>query len=611
MATPAEVVASAFAQAQSYASSAQTSLTGFTGALNGAVYAPPSLNLNWNSITAPSIPTLPSLPVMPSIAFTGPTAPSSLALIAPTISLDEFTENAPVVNLPAAPVVAYGAAPTIPSIGVVAIPDAPVLVLPDTPTFLAMGTPSFAGIDLHADYLTKLEDIPVLDLLSPTPYYYAPGAEYASSLLDTLKARLIERMAGGTGLAPAVEQAVWDRARSRETSIALANESEIMRSSEAFGFQLPTGTLAAQLREAQQNYFGKLSGLSRDISIKQAELEQENLKQTISQGMELEGRLIDYSYKLEQLTFDAAKAAADNAVQIYNAEVEQYKALLSAYQTYAAVYKTVIDSEMVKVEVYKAELQGEMTKAQVNVSLVSQYKATIEANMAQVDIYKAQIGAANTLVQLEQTKVSAAGEQIRAYAAQVNAETAKVEAYKATVQAEATKVEIYRVKAVAYSAVVGAQADKARLELGRYTALYQAKAAEFDGYRARVGAESERIRALGLQSSALLDGYKASAAAIEAESGMHTKIWETEIKNYEAGVSVALQTGKINTDAIIATNNARLDAAKVGAQVYAQLTSSAYSMVNASAGVSASSGMTVGYSYGNDTVSAAPTITTI
>ena len=45
---------------------------------------------------------------------------------------------------------------------------------------------------------------------------------------------------------------------------------------------------------------------------------------------------------------------------------------------------------------------------------------------------------------------------------------------------------------------------------------------------------------------------------------------------------------------------ARRDAAKAGTQVYAQLVASSYGMVNASAGISGSASMSVGYSYGGD-----------
>ena len=596
MASPAEVVASSFAQAQTYATSAQTALAGFTAALDAAVYSPPSVSVTWNSLAAPSLPSLPSQPSLPAIVFSAPTAPGDWAPADPTITIDNFTATEPTLNLPAIYAPVFGYAPTVASVGDVTMPTAPTLDVVATPDYLALSTPTFGGVDLHQDYLSKLDNIPTLNLVAPTPYNYTLGPEYASALLSTLKSRLMERLTGGSGLTPAVEQAIWDRARSRETVLAQANQDEVMRSSEAFGFHLPTGVLAAQLREAQQGYYDKLSGLSRDVAIKQADLEQENLKQTIAQGMDLEGRLIDYSYKLETMSFESAKTCAENAIQVHNALLDEFKSLLSAYQTYAQAYDTLIKGELAKVEVFKALLQGEQTKADINKSLVAQYVAEIEAGMSRVKIYEAEVGAAKTLVEVEQIKVAASGEQIKAYVAQINGETAKVEASKLAVEAETSKLTSYKIKADVFTAKTGAQAEKARLELGKLNAMAGIKSQQWDGYKAKVSAESERMRALGMQSSAQMDSYRVGAAAVEASAGMHTKIWETQIRQYEAGQNLVLQAGKINNDAIIATNNARLDAAKVGAQVYAQVTSSAYGMIHASAGVSGSTGVSYSYS---------------
>lgn len=611
MSTPAQVVAEQFQQARSYASTAQAQLASFADELRNSIYAPPTISVSWNSIAPPSLPSLPASPTLPTISFATPTAPDSLVLAAPTIVIDDFTELAPVLTMPDAPVLSYGTVPTVPEVGVVAMPSAPTLLDTALPTYLSLSTPTFAGINLHEDYLLKLDDIPTLSLVAPTPYSYVLGAEYASGLLTTLKARLLERMTGGTGLPDAVEQALWDRTRSRETKVAQASIDEIGRTGDAFGFPLPPGVLTAQLRQAQRDYYDKLSGLGRDISIEQAKLEQSNLRETIASGMQLESQLIDYSFKLEQLTFEAASKYAENAIGIYNAQIEQFKALLSGYQTYAAAYRTVIDSELAKVEVYKAQLAGEQAKADVNRSLVEQYKASIDAGLSQVRIFEAQIGAAKTLVEVEQIKIGAAGEQIKAYTAQVNAETAKVEAYKAGVDAEATKVEVYRVKAQAFSAKANAQAEKARAELARFTGLWAAKSSEWDGYSAQINAEGARVQALGQQSSALLDSYRVGAAAITASAEMNTRIWETEIKNYEAGKQVVIQAGKVNSDNVIAANNARMDAAKTGAQVFAQLTASAYSMINANASVTASGGTSVSYSYSNDTLTKPGAITSI
>lgn len=608
MTTVTTLVRTAFADARTYANDATSRMTTFLSSLNTSIYAPPSISVTWNSLTAPTLDSLPEVPALPTIQFAAPSGqPGSFAPVAPTINIDSFDEEAPELNLPSVPNIVYGQAPTIPSIGAVAVPAAPTISAPSVPAYLTLSAVGFGGVDLREDWLDRLEDIPELDLVAPTPYRYARGAEYASALLDSLKGRIQQRLAGGTGLDPAAEQAIWDRGRDRETKIALANEQDILRSSEALGFQLPAGVVAAQVRAAQQAYYDKLSDLSRDVMVKQAELEQQNLKDAIAAGMQLEGQLIDYSYKLEQLTFESAKEFAANAIQVHGAALQRYTALLEGYKTYASVYKTIIDAELAKVEVYKAQLSAEETKASVNNALVQQYKAQIEASMAQVEIYRAQVGAAQTLVQLEQAKIGAAGEQIKAYVAQVNAETAKVEAYKAQVTAEATKVDVYRTKAQAFSAKSGAQAESARANIALYSAQAQAYTAQWEGYRAKIGAEQARIQALGLQSNALLDGYKAAATATTAKAEMHTKVWETQIRQYEAGQNITLQAAKINADNLIATNNARLDAAKVGAQVYAQLTASAYNIISANANANSQASNSVSYQYSNETTSDAPT----
>lgn len=382
MATPAEVVADSFAQAQSYATIAQSSLTGFTNALNAAVYVPPTISVTWTSIAAPSLPSLPTLPTMPTISYVAPTAPTDFVDVAP---------------------------------GVTTIDD-------------------FGGV-------------------SPNP----------SALLGDLTAKIISRIAGGTGLSPAVEQAIWDRARSRETRLAQANVDEIARTSESMGFMLPPGVMVDQVRMAQQNYYDKLSELSRDVAVKQAELEQKNLTEAIAAGTDLEGKII---------------------------------------------------------QIYKTE----------------------------ADVYVAQ---------------------------------------------------------------VGAKAEIAKLGMSRYESLIRAYEASVSAYKTKVDAERSRIEALSAQSSTMLEGYKAGAHATEATANMYSRLWETQIKDYEAGQTIMLQAGKINSDNLNYSNSTRMDAAKAGAQVYAQLVSSAYSMIHASAGVSAGSNMGVNYSYSNDTTSAVTPVTAI
>lgn len=587
---PAEVVMDAYNRSVELADQATSRLTGFVNALNATIYAPPTLSVTWNAPAPPTQTPVPQAPEIPRIVFNEPAAPQTVDVGGfENVVVDDFTAAAPTLNFGTAPTLSFGAAPSIPQVREVSVPDAPQITLPQAPKFLTITTPTFGGVNLHEDWLDKLDDAPELQLLQPEPLRYERSPAYKSGLLSNMQALLNERLRGSTGLDAAVEQALWDRTRDRETQIALANEADVMRSAEAMGFALPPGTLAAQLADGRRDYYGKLSSLSRDIAIKQAELEQENLKQTIAAGIQLEGQLMDHAVKIEQLAFESAKAVAENAVQVYNAGVEYHRSLLAAYQAYAASYKTVIDAEMTKVEIYKAQLQGEQTKAEINNAAVQQYKAQIEGSMAHVEIYRAQVGAANTLVQLEQSKLQAASEQIRAYVASVNAEVSKVEAYKATVSAEGVKVDAYKTLAQAFSAKASAQAEKARLGIAKFSALSQHNTNQWDGYRARVSAETARIEALSRQSSALVDGYKIATVAASSQAELAARVWESNVKQYEGAQNISIQAARLNTEAAINTNNARMEAAKVTAQIFAQQVASAYNIVNTSASISAGS----------------------
>lgn len=586
---PAEIVQDKYSRSVALADAATGAVNGFQQALNASIYQPPTISVKWQTVGAPNLPPIPNLPSLPDIDLQIPSGqPSALDATIENVQIDDFDVAMPELNFPVAPSLTIGQAPVLPQVRDVAIPDAPIIELPDTPEFLSLQTHAFGGINLHEDWLDKLDEIPTLSVLQPAPFEYSPGARYASQLLDSLKAQLNSRIHGGTGLSPAVEQAIWGRALDRESVVALAREQEVMRGAEALGFPLPSGVLAGQLADARREYHDKLSGLSRDIAIKQAELEQANLQQATQLALQLESTLLEDTYKLEVLAIDAAKATAENAIAAHNAAIEHYKALLAGYQAYASAYETVIRAELNKIEVFKALLSAEQTKADINKSLVDRYKAEIDGAMAAVQIYQARVGAAKTLVELEGTRIQAGAEQVKAFVATVNAETAKADIYKAAIGAEATKVEVVGTLARAYAAKVGGQAEKARVEISKLQAKVQAKSLEWDGWKAKLSAATAEVEAAARKSSVMVDGYRAGVSASESQAGAYMRRWEADIKQYEAGTNIALQAAKINNDAVIHTNDARMEAAKVGLATSSQRLASAWAMVSASAQISGS-----------------------
>ena len=176
----------------------------------------------------------------------------------------------------------------------------------------------------------------------------------------------------------------------------------------------------------------------------------------------------------------------------------------------------------------------------------------------------------------------------RARTGGTNAETAKVELHKASIQAEGLKQDAYKSQVQAFSAKVSAQAEAARVAIAQTQAKLSAKEMEWNAWKARLSAEVAKMDAAAKQSAILVDGYRVSAYAVEAKANSFMRRWEAEVKQYDAITNISLQTAKLNTDAAIQTNNARLDAAKIGLATAAQRTASAWSMVSASAQISGS-----------------------
>ena len=105
--------------------------------------------------------------------------------------------------------------------------------------------------------------------------------------------------------------------------------------------------------------------------------------------------------------------------------------------------------------------------------------------------------------------------------------------------------------------------------------------------------EYARGDAAAKQASVLVDGYKVAATATQAQAELYARMWEASMKQYEASQSLTLQAAKINGDALMHTNDARLDASKVGAQIMAQQVSSAFNAVATSAQIQGSATMNI------------------
>ena len=83
---------------------------------------------------------------------------------------------------------------------------------------------------------------------------------------------------GGTGINPAVENQIWQRGRDRLIAEGERADSQTLLQFAQRGFSLPSGAMTKLLQANRFEQLQKLQEQSRDVAIRQAEIELENLR---------------------------------------------------------------------------------------------------------------------------------------------------------------------------------------------------------------------------------------------------------------------------------------------------------------------------------------------
>lgn len=549
--------------------------------------------------TTPIAPNFPNAPVQPSLSLNLPNFPSDIIFdqipqLDPGVAPD-FTETAPSLLFPATPTPSTAILPTSPDIDTDQIyPDAPVQVIPTVPTLLSLSIPD-----------TPIIDLPVFSAVVPTQNIVIPGATftwsedpYSDAMLLALTSALLDRVSGGTGLDVTIENQIWDRSRDREGSTSVRPKMELLQKDAQTGFSRPTGSTLAGLDLITQNNQNQANTLSRDIAIKQAELEQSNITQTIQSIISLEQILIGHNDNLMNRALDAEKFTQQLFFDIYNAEVAKYNVELETYKAFVLAFDTQLRAEIEKLNIYQAELQGQKLIGDLNQQFLQLYTAELQGLQTEVDLYRSQLEAINIRLASENLKLEVFKSEVDAFTATIQAKNSEYQGYGTAVSAEATKNDVYtsqvrafvgRVEAYAKEvdvdrlvSEVAVETEKLRLQqqslrldtysknVGAEVAAFQAQTAGYNGattaYSAEVGAEAERIRA-------------------------ETRVIDQRITHAQVEAQIALENAKINLANIEASTRQGLEALKSTAEISASLAASSLNGLNFSSSVGHSLGL--------------------
>ena len=291
------------------------------------------------------------------------------------------------INIPDAPGMANIPAPARPSIDTeVAIPEAPSISLPEMEALEQISLPEFV-----------FPELPSFDAVAPdtsgisVPEVFINWTEpqYDSELLDDLRAQVTRMMAGGTGLPAAVEDALFSRARERDSAETRRAVQEVSDTWAARGFSMPPGMLAKQVEVIREQGRLRAAELNRDILAQAATWEIENLRFAVQQGMALEQLTANLHQNMAQRLFEVARFQAESQINVFNARISLFNAQNAAFETLAQVYRTRLDAAISKLTAYKTAIDGQVALGQINQQRVEVFKAKLDAVQSNVEVYKA------------------------------------------------------------------------------------------------------------------------------------------------------------------------------------------------------------------------------
>lgn len=558
---------------------------------------PPEVDLDFDMSELPEIPSvdLGDVPEAPKIDDNFPDEKPDKPEMDPissvgSVTWPSFEASTPDIEYPDKPDIEYPDDPgDPPDTSDVETPDAPDLDLPDPPTLDDIEIPDAPDVDIpeFGEVLTPW------DVEDPEEFSWGEPS-YSSDLWSDLLSRVLDDIKnGGTGLPEEVEEAIYKRHLNR---VQEENDKMYQKAENYFsarGFTMPPGMLAARLNEVDKQIARNNQDASRDIMANQAELAHKHSQFIMDLGVRLEGTLRDFFIKEANLSLEASRSAADNAIAIYNAKVEKFRYLLEEYRVKSQVWEAQVRAALQELEAYRAKVEGARVSAQTQEILVNIYRSKLQAATTHIELYRAQMEGANIKSQIEQNKILAFKERVNAYVAQVEGQAHKVNLYDAELRGEATKASIYQTQVEAYGTEVSAKAKELDGKIAEHRAELETNRNKIEQYQAEIQAYAAEIDAEARRIDAKIRGFEGEVSGFQAEA--QAKTTEIEAKRTEQqgkieAANLGLQGSIAKLDnhikAFTAAQGLQMEGAKGVSNVSAQLAASAMNAVTANIGLS-------------------------
>lgn len=449
---------------------------------------------------------------------------------------------------------------------------------------------------------------PVFDATPPDPNDFAfENAEYTPLMLDEIRQKVLAVFNGETGLPPAVEQALFERAREREVELGDRDVQQARDEWAARGWKHPPGQLNAATNRARSDASAKISQLNRDQFIEHNKMKLEMLREAMSQALALEEVWVRLFTASEERRLQAVQLRLQLSIQVFNAFISKYQADASVFSIHAQVFNQKFQAAMAKLSLFSEQLRAQSLIGDLNEQDVRIFAQRITALEANAQVYRAKVEGYRALFEAINSKVAVYRAQLESNTTLMAGYEADVRAFVERVRAQSQRDERFNIRANIFNqnmqgwkTQVEALQDVTRTAIAEGGLRRDVFSSNTDRIRAFVDGEQGRIGALRDKYAALASEIGAKSEVERSRYQLMLSIAQAKMGRYESASRILLQNGQMNIQNLLAAENLMLRGKETGAQTLAQLAAGYTSAANVNATISDGSDSSLSYTFSGD-----------
>jgi len=542
----------------------------------------------------------------PSVVYTSPVGYSCTWSFEPLafgnppdhVSIDDVSMrsvNIDTSNVPLAPTIAIpDRDPDVYPDALEVLPTAAAIVIPEPPTLAAVPAPTFEPVNLPDAPVVVIPEFAVPRptsgaIAAPADDFLFAAQEYSSDLLTKTVSKVKEFLAGGVGIADHIWEQIWAREGDKENREATKLIGEVDTTWSKRRFTMPQGFQAAQIRHIHQDVRSSSATRAREVATQEAQLDIENLKFAVEQGVALESIRGNFFFQTQSHALDAAKFGYQISVEIYNAKLALFSAEVQMYVADVTAYKAQIEGALATLELYKSELEGQAIINQVNQTTLSIYLGYLEAAKTDILFFEAHITKANAEIEVTKMQFDEYRLAIDKFGAELQETSTHFDAYKLDLAKPEMQAKIYETNTSAFSALMQAKATdvdaastEAQIKIDNNKLKIQQFTTELESYNASINAQVSQLDANTKATNTKIDHLNALLVDAKNASDMMAEVYAQDVKIQIQKSNEGLERARIEMEKMIFETQRVQELSRAAVEVEAGFAAASMSAVNLS-----------------------------